>query len=196
MNKESYAAPKSAVMERHNKLTKMILAALFAALTAIGAWISIPLPFTPVPITLATLVATLAGAFLGWKYGSISMIIYVLLGAVGAPVFHNFTGGLGIVSGPTGGYLIGYITSALLCGILLDVICKNKLTWWGILIASVVGLASCYALGTIWFMMSSGTGFAASMVMCVIPFLPGDALKTIVAVLLIIKLRPVIYKRS
>lgn len=173
----------------------MILTALFAALTAVCAWISIPLPFTPVPVILATMVTTLAGGLLGWKYGSVSMIVYLLLGAVGAPVFHNFTGGLGILTGPTGGYLVGYITSALICGILLDVICRKKLTWWGIAISGIVGLASCYALGTAWFMISTGTGLAASMVSCVIPFLPGDVLKTILAVILILKLRPIVYKR-
>ena len=110
-----------------NRTTLLILTALFAALTAVGAWISIPLPFTTVPITLATMGASLAGALLGPWYGSLSMIIYLLLGAVGAPVFHNMTGGLGILTGPTGGYLIGYITSALLCGLLINTMCKKDL---------------------------------------------------------------------
>lgn len=178
----------------YGRTTKLILTALFAALTAVGAWIAIPLPFTPVPIILATMVTSLAGGLLGWKYGSLSMIVYLLLGAVGAPVFHNFTGGAGIIAGPTGGYLIGYITSALICGLLIDIICRNKLTWWGIAISCVAGMASCYVLGTIWFMVLSGTGLAAAMVMCVIPFLPGDVLKIIAAVLLIRKLRPVVNK--
>lgn len=171
-------------------LVMLILTALFAALTAVGAWISIPLPFTAVPITLATMLASLAGGLLGPWYGALSQVIYLLLGAAGVPVFHNMTGGVGILAGPTGGYLVGYITSALLCGILMRVFCHTKTAWWGIAISSLVGLASCYVLGTIWFIRLSGTGLAASMAMCVIPFLPGDALKTIAIVLLLRKLKP------
>jgi len=177
----------------NKKTTKLIMAALFAALTGVCSWIAIPLPFTQVPIVLATMVTTLAGGLLGPKYGTFSMIVYVLLGAIGAPVFHNFSGGLGVIVGPTGGYIVGYITSAFICGILLNIICSKKLTRWGIAISGVAGLASCYAIGTAWFMISSGTGLIASLIMCVIPFLIGDVLKTIAAVLLIKKLRPIIY---
>ena len=88
---------------------------------------------------------------------------------------------------------MGYITSALICGLLITVFCRSRLTWWGVAIAAVIGLATCYALGTIWFMASSGTLLAASMVTCVIPFLPGDVLKPILAVVLIMKLRPRVY---
>ena len=87
----------------------MTLTALLAAVTAACSWISVPLPFTPVPINLATLAVFLAGGLLGAKYGSISIITYVLLGAIGVPVFNSFTGGIGIITGPTGGYIIGYI---------------------------------------------------------------------------------------
>lgn len=177
---------------KRNRLTLLILTALFAALTAVGAWISIPLPFTAVPITLATMMASLAGCLLGPWYGTLSQIIYLLLGAVGAPVFHNMTGGIGILTGPTGGYLVGYITSALICGLLTDVLCREKTTWWGIAIASLAGLASCYLLGTIWFMQLSGTRLWTSMIMCVFPFLPGDAVKTVIIVLLVRPLRPAI----
>lgn len=98
----------------------MTLTALLAAVTAACSWISVPLPFTPVPINLATLAVFLAGGLLGAKYGSISIIIYVLLGAIGVPVFHSFTGGIGIITGPTGGYIIGYIPAALFTGLVSD----------------------------------------------------------------------------
>lgn len=113
-----------------SKTTDLILTALFTALTAAGAMLSLPLPFTPVPLTLATLASMLAGAFLGSKYGSLSQLIYILLGAIGVPVFHNFTAGLGILAGPTGGYLLGYIATAFFTGILLkkkSTSCKNSL---------------------------------------------------------------------
>lgn len=178
-------------MTRYSKTTRLMLAALFTALTAICAYISIPLPFTPVPITLATLAATLSGALLGPKYGVLSQVVYLLLGAVGVPVFHNFTGGLGILTGPTGGYLIGYLTMAFLTGL---IICQAKkgTSIPVIAIAMIIGLASCYLLGTAWFMISSGTALIPSLVSCVIPFLPGDAVKTIVGCFLIKKLRPIL----
>ncbi len=182
-----------AITQKYNNTTYLILSAVFAALTAVCAWIAIPLPFTPVPVVLATMVTSLAGGLLGPKYGSLSMIVYLLLGAVSIPVFAGFKAGLSVLAGPTGGYLIGYVTSAFLCGILLQKLAKNKLTWWSVFVAIIVGLASCYALGTAWFMISTGTGFAAAMMMCVVPFLVGDVLKTIAAAILIKKLRPLVY---
>ncbi len=179
-----------------NRTTYLILAGLFAALTAVFAWISIPLPFTPVPIILSTLGVTLAGGLLGPKYGTLSMVVYILLGAVGAPVFHNFTGGMGILLGPTGGYIVGYITYALLTGGLITAFAKKKLTWWKIAVASLVGLLSCYILGTAWFMFSTGTPMVTALMLCIVPFIPGDLLKTLVAVLLIKKLRPVLLRKA
>ncbi|MEG0662261.1 MAG: biotin transporter BioY, partial [Anaerovoracaceae bacterium] len=172
--------------------TYLILIALFAALTGICSWISIPLPFTPVPIALATLVPTLAGGLLGPRYGTISMVVYLLLGGIGAPVFHNFTGGLGILAGPTGGYLVGYITSALICGLILSLREREKERWLTVAEAAILGHISCYVLGTGWFMLSTGTGLISALVLCVIPFLVGDALKLILSVLLIKKLRPLL----
>lgn len=183
-----------AVSQKYNRTTYMILCAVFAALTAVCAWIAIPLPFTPVPVVLATMATLLAGGLLGTKYGTLSMVVYLLLGAVGAPVFAGFKSGLGALAGPTGGFLIGYITSAFLCGLLLSKLSKNKLTWGRIFLAATAGLFSCYVLGTAWFMYSTGTGFYASMMMCVVPFLPGEVLKTIAAAFLIKKLRPIVYE--
>lgn len=178
-------------MTRYSKTTRLMLAALFTALTAICAYVSIPLPFTPVPVTLATLAVTLSGALLGPKYGVLSQVVYLLLGAAGVPVFHNFTGGLGILTGPTGGYLIGYLTMAFLTGLILG-LAKKDTSLPVIAVAMIVGLCSCYLLGTVWFMVSSGTALVPSLLSCVIPFLPGDALKTIAGCFLIKKLRPVL----
>ena len=188
---------------RNNVTFMLILTAMFAAMLAIASWISIPLPFTPVPVNLATLAVTLAGALLGWKYGTMSVLIYILLGAVGVPVFAGFTGGLGHIAGPTGGYIIGYLSSALICGLIIEHFYDNdqssfssdssygsygsehKRRWWVIAAAAFLGTASCYAIGTIWFMTLTGNNLAASMTMCVIPFLPGDAFKIAAAVILV-----------
>ena len=107
-----------------NKLKGMVFAALFAALTAAVAWFKIPLPFTPVPITLQTLAVLLSGAMLGAYYGALSMIIYLALGALGLPVFAGGSSGIGALLGPTGGYLFSYPIASFVIGKMLE---KKKL---------------------------------------------------------------------
>lgn len=188
----------------------LILSALFAALTAVGSWISIPLPFSPVPINLATLSVFLAGGLLGPAGGAASQAVFVALGAVGLPVFHSFTGGVGILAGPTGGYLIGYIAAAWIAGTGFATgraqtdpaagaastkpaaaVNKKPPLYRGAAVLAVALLA-CYSLGTLWFMVSTGTGLAAALLLCVVPFLPGDAVKIAAALLLIRKLAPIV----
>ncbi len=167
-------------------LKGMILAAMFAALTGILTQIQFQVPLSPVPINLALFSVYLAGALLGPRYGTLSMVVYVLLGAVGLPVFSNFTGGLHKLVGPTGGYIAGYVLCAFLVGLL-----SRKWNFYFVMLsaAMLVGLAACYALGTAWFMIATKNSLAASLGMCVIPFLPGDAFKIIAAVLLAGRLR-------
>ena len=175
----------------HNlKLSRMIQAALFAALTAVFSQIALPLPFTPVPVNLATLAVMLAGGILGMRFGLISQVIYVCLGLVGLPVFAQFTGGAGIVLGPTGGYIAGYILSAGLAGLLFDRLSSGKNGTGVCAGIYAVSLLACYLPGTLWFMVVTGSGLIPSLMMCVIPFLPGDALKIAAAVLLTKRLRP------
>jgi len=107
-----------------NKLKGMIFSALFAALTGAVAWFRIPLPFTPVPITLQTLMVLISGAMLGPYYGALSMIIYLMLGAIGLPVFAGGSSGVAALLGPTGGYLFSYPVAAFVVGFMLQ---KKKL---------------------------------------------------------------------
>ena len=169
----------------------LILCAMFAALAAIGAAISIPLPFSPVPVTFATLAVMLAGGLLGPKYGVISACIYILLGAVGLPVFHNFTGGIGILAGPTGGFIIGYPLIALLNGILSPVALKKKEGASFVLLSvfSYIASLTCYVPGIAWFMISAGAGFKSAMAMCFLPFIIGDILKALACGFMIRRLR-------
>lgn len=102
------------------RLRGMVFAALFAALTGAVAWFKIPLPFTPVPITLQTLVVLLSGAMLGSYYGALAMIIYLILGAIGLPVFAGGSSGFGALFGPTGGYLLSYPIAAFIIGKMLE----------------------------------------------------------------------------
>lgn len=167
------------------KTKMMILCALFAALTAVCSMISIPLPFTPVPINLATLSVFLAGGLLGSRYGFLSQLVYVILGAVGLPVFHNFSGGFGIITGPTGGYIIGYAAAAWLIGFLAE---KTGRGFYRNIIGMAAGLAVCYGLGTLWFMVLTSTGLVAALMLCVVPFLIGDAVKIAAGAILVKKL--------
>ena len=174
---------------KENRTYILTLTAMFAALTAAASWITVPVPLTPIPINLGTLAVTLAGALLGYRYGTLSVLIYILLGAAGVPVFAGFTGGVGHIAGPTGGYIIGYLTSAFICGLIMEALCAKKRDRKRLITAvalgSVLGTASCYALGTVWFMILTGNGIVSSLSMCVIPFLPGDAIKTAAAVFLV-----------
>lgn len=178
----------------YTKTSYMALCGLFAALMAICSLISIPLGFTPVPVNLATLGVFLAGGLLGKKYGTISIGVYVLLGAVGVPVFAGFRGGLSVLVGPTGGYIIGYIAAAFLVGLLTELLVPKAGRSAGreilaCIIAMIIGLFACYLLGTLWFMISTHTGVWAALVSCVFPFLPGDALKIAAGAILTQKLR-------
>ena len=182
----------------YSKTSYMALCGLFAALMAICSFISIPLGFTPVPVNLATLGVFLAGGLLGKKYGTISIAVYVLLGAVGVPVFAGFRGGVGVLAGPTGGYIIGYIAAAFLVGLLVELLAPKAGRSAGrsagreilaCILAMIAGLLACYLLGTLWFMVSTHTGVWASLVSCVFPFLPGDALKIAAGAILVQRLR-------
>ena len=205
---------------RYSNTASLALCGLFAAITAVCSFISIPLGFTPVPVNLATLAVFLAGGLLGKKYGTIALAVYTLLGAVGIPVFAGFRGGLSVLAGPTGGYIIGYIAAAFLVGLIIEkglsarrqakaghaaleavqaeetagqapeARASGKIREYVVcVIAMIAGLAVCYLLGTAWFIITTNTGVWASLLSCVIPFLPGDALKIAAATILVQKLR-------
>ena len=165
---------------------KMILCAFFAALTAIFSQITLPLPFTPVPINLATLSVLMAGALLGAKAGAVSQLIYLLAGAVGLPVFSRFSGGLSVLVGPTGGYLIGYLFAALVAGARCKKTNRHKITT---IFTMIFAMVICYLFGTMWYILSTHTPLSAALTTCVLPFLAGDAIKIIIALVLIPSLR-------
>ena len=168
-----------------NTLTRqLVLAALFAALTAVCSQIQIPLPM--IPINLALFAVHLCGALLGAKWGALSMAVYALLGAVGVPVFAGFGSGPAVLFGKTGGYIIGYILCAAIVGLLSR---RLGFTFPKLCLSMLVGVAVCYLFGTAWFMAISGLNLATSLSYCVLPFLPGDAVKILLAALLALRLR-------
>ena len=163
-----------------SRLRSMMLCALFAALTAVCSQIAIPTPWG-VPINLALFASYMAGLLLGPVWGAGSQLVYLLLAAVGVPVMAGLSGGPAVLFGKTGGYAIGFMLAALLTGALVQVWGRG---FWRMCAAMVVGCAGCYALGTVWFMVITGTGVWQSLVWCVLPYLPGDVLKILLAALL------------
>lgn len=164
---------------------------LFAALMAVCAWISIPVPPPLIPFTLQTMGVFLAVGLLGGKRGTIAVLVYILLGAVGAPVFAGFRGGMGSLTGLAGGYILGFLFTALVMWAMERL--PGRRTW--VLGASMVlGLAVCYAFGTAWFMVAyakseGAVGLLAVLGWCVFPYLLPDAVKLALAWLLSGELR-------
>ena len=162
-----------------NSVYPLVMTAVMAAVIAAVA--PFARPIGPIPITLGTLVMYLAGYVLGGKRAGVAVLVYVLLGAVGVPVFNGFTGGLGVVAGPTGGYIIGFIPLAFLSGLAVERFPQNRLLQF---VGMVIATAVLYALGTAWFCVQAGKSLAAALSVCVFPFIPGDLAKMAVAMVL------------
>ena len=171
------------VAKTHSKTYDLVYIALFAVLIAICAWISVP---TTVPFTLQTFGIFLTVGLLGGKRGSMAVLVYILLGAAGIPVFSGFTGGIGRLLGNTGGYIVGFLASALVMWALEKVMGRKT---WALAVQMVLGLIACYAIGTVWFMVvysgTSGTvGLMTVLGWCVIPFIIPDLIKIALALVL------------
>ena len=162
-----------------------VFSALFAALTAVGAYLA--LPIGPVPIVLQNLFIFLAGLLLGSRWGMASVGIYLLAGACGLPVFAGGMGGIGRLIGPTGGYLIGFIPAVYLIGLISE---KHKRPTFDVL-AMICGTIVIYICGVSWLKIVTAMTWAKAMGVGMLPFLPGDALKIAVAVPIVRALRPV-----
>lgn len=164
----------------------LTLIGLMTAVTCILGPFSIPLPFSPVPISFTNLAVYLTVFVLGMKSGTISYIIYLLLGAAGLPVFSSFTGGLGKLAGPTGGYLIGFLFLALIAGFFIDHY-PNKRSF--AFAGMIAGTLVCYLFGTAWLSFQMNLSFKAGLAAGVLPYLPGDIVKIMIASLIGPKLR-------
>lgn len=162
------------------KIRDMTRCAMFAALLGICAWISVPMG--DLAISLQTIAVFLALGVLGGRKGSLTFLVYLTLGAVGLPVFTGMQGGLGILLGPTGGYLWGFLASGLIFWIL-----EKRLPLW---LSMTLGLLACYTCGTAWYYLAyANTGLWAVIVKCVAPYLLPDGIKLAVAMLVIPRLK-------
>lgn len=160
---------------------RMVLIALVTAVTCILAPFAVPIPISPVPISLTNLVLLISIYVLGWKDATLSFLIYLLLGAVGLPVFSGFSGGLGKLAGPTGGYLIGFIFMTILAGIFVERFTDKR---YLIIIGMILATAVAYVFGTAWLAFQMELPFTAALSIGVLPYLPGDTAKIIIAVII------------
>ncbi len=168
-------------MKAQKKLYSLVLAALIAAVTCVLAPFAIPLPMTPVPISLTNLVIFFSLYLIGWKWSLVSFGVYYLLGLAGLPVFSGFTGGFGKAAGPTGGYLIGFFFLIFIAGIFVE---RYPSRPFLCVAGMVCGMIVAYAFGTAWLAYQLNLTFWAGLVTGVFPYLIGDALKIAAAVLL------------
>ncbi len=162
---------------------ELVFTALMAVIIAVCSWISIP---TTVPFTLQTFGVFMAVGLLGGKKGTISVLVYILLGAVGVPVFAGFSSGIGVLLGTTGGYIVGFLLSGLVYWAMTAAF-GEKLPI--MIIAMVIGLLVCYAFGTAWFMIvyaknTAPIGLMTALGWCVFPFIIPDCIKIALAVVL------------
>ena len=158
----------------------MALIAVMAAVICVLGPLSFTIPISPVPISLTNLAVYLAVYVLGMKRGTISYLVYLLIGLAGLPVFSAFTGGAGKLFGPTGGYLIGFIFMALICGFFIE---KWPSKLYLHFAGMVLGTAECYLFGTIWLAFQANMGFYAALAAGVLPFILGDLAKIFIALI-------------
>jgi biotin transport system substrate-specific component len=169
------------------RLCKSLGVAAFIILTALSAFVRIPLPFTPVPLTLQTFFVLLSGAFLGAGFGALSQLGYIFLGLSGLSVFTSTGSGLLYLSGPTGGYLAGFVLASFFLGKSLK-FSRNKFLATFILFcaADIVLLST----GTLWLHFISAQSLSKVILIGFLPFIPGDLLKAWLATALYLKLSP------
>lgn len=184
-------------MENKKKLTGVIFTALFAALTAVGCFIQIPLP-SGVPIVLQDMLAMLSGLLLGPVYGTLAVAIFLVLGIIGLPVFSGKAGLNVLIAGPTCGFLWGYLFSAFIAGLFLVVFLPQKKqhtnlkSYLLISAASILATIIVFVCGIIGFKYVTGSDLAKTLLAVLIPFIPGNLVKLIIMIPLTKKFRPII----
>lgn len=182
-------------MTKNNKTLDMAYIAMFAIIMAICSWISIP---TAIPFTLQTFGVFFSVGLLGGKRGTLSVLVFILLGAVGIPVFAGFTGGLGIILGSTGGYIVGFLFSALIMWGMEYILGRKT---WVLALSMVLGLLVLYTFGTIWFMFiyartTGAIGIWTTLGWCVFPYIIPDSIKIVLALVLCKRFSPVVVPRT
>lgn len=175
---------ESVDLVEYESIYKIVLAVLFAGLLAVGSQLSIPIPFSPVPMTLQVLVVMLIGIYLGPVWGFTSVMIYLAAGAVGLPVFAGFSGGLGSILGDSGGFLMGFALGALLAGLVVhrgaDLRNPHEVSPV-VLVAGMVGaLAVIFTAGALWMAAILELSLVEAVTLGVLPFIPVEIISMLV----------------
>ena len=170
-------------MHSTSKALDLVYIAVSAAIIAVCSWISIP---TVIPFTMQTFAVFFILSFFGGKRGTAAIVVYLILGTIGIPVFSNFTGGIGILLGPTGGYILGFVLIGLIYWLTTQFLGRKL---WVELISLLVGIAVLYTFGTVWYIKvyasrTGSVGLFTALTLCVFPFILPDLLKLGLALLL------------
>lgn len=168
---------------KESTTVKYTVCALFVAFISICSQIAIHIG--PIPISMSLLAIFMAGLILGMKYGTLSVIVYILLGITGMPVFAGAKGGFAVILGPTGGFLIGYILCAMIVGYVSGRFVNKKIY---MVIGMVISVVVCYIPGILWYYIITGNTISMSIKLCVIPFILGDIIKIIISLALYSKI--------
>ncbi|MFA5362247.1 MAG: biotin transporter BioY [Candidatus Omnitrophota bacterium] len=168
-------------------ITRVFGVSVFVTLTMLGAFVRIPLPFTPVPVTLQTFFVLLSGLFLGRNLGGIAQVSYVLLGIAGLPFFTGTGSGIFHILGPTGGYLAGFVAASFYIG---RSIRRAKEGFWQTAAILLTGDCILLCCGVLWLKLITGFSFFTLFCIGFIPFIPGDILKVAAAAVIYRKLKP------
>ena len=171
----------ASIKNTNNLTVDIALTALFTAIICVCSWLSIPMG---VPVSLQTFAVFTAAAVLGARKAVISVIIYILLGLAGVPVFTGFKSGPTVITGPTGGYLIGFIFAAAIIGIMTSAFSQKK---WAVPVSMITGQIVCYLFGTVrykYIYLSSDVSLVEALMICVVPFIVPDIIKLTASVIL------------
>jgi biotin transport system substrate-specific component len=175
---------------KRKTITGLTLTALFAALIAAGTFVSIPVPFSPVPIVLQNLFVVLAGLILGPAMGTAAVGLYLAAGIIGAPVFAGASGGIACFAGPTGGFLVGYLLAGLTAGLAAGFPRpEQKISRRRLVMAVAAGFLVVYVPGVAWLRIYIGGNWAAALTAGLVPFIPGDIIKAVIAAVVSPRLR-------
>jgi len=170
----------------NTRITKVLGVSVFVILTSLGAFVRIPLPFTPVPLTLQTFFVLLGAALLGGRLGTVTQVSYIFLGVLGLPIFSGAGSGFLYLCGPTAGYLAGFIFASLFIGRFIKFSRGNMLFTTGILFSADLILLFC---GALWLKFLFGYNLHGALLLGLLPFIPGDLFKAAAAAAIYLKLK-------
>ncbi|MBO6001426.1 MAG: biotin transporter BioY [Spirochaetales bacterium] len=177
-------------MKKENLSKSIVFVALFAAISAISGFLAVPVPGTPVPIVLQNMMVVLSGMLLGPVLGTLSTLLFVVAGILGLPILSGGTGGFAKLMSPTGGFIVGYVISSLVAGLILGrPMYGKKVSIVKTIVAAFTGFVVMYIPGILHFMNIMDADLKESLMLCILPYLPGDLLKLILCVLLSVALR-------